>query len=111
MQLQDATILETPTPFENWLVATLSITHDDAVAVLSHPHYIETDTYRTAGGAEDHWAFQFPCGTKVGIVLGVPYDHVHVYADPPNTDDVIRYLQPLIAGRELHICDPPMLVR
>ena len=55
-------------------------------------------------------AFQFPCGIKVGIILGVPYDHAKVFADPPNTDDVIRYIQPLIAGRDVHNCDPPMLI-
>ena len=110
MQLQDATILETPTPFENWLVACLTITHDDAVAVLSDPHYVENDPLRTAGGAEDHWAFRFPCGTKVGIILSVPYDDARIFADPPNTDDVIRYLQPLIGDRNMRISDPPMLV-
>ena len=111
MQLQDATILETPSPFEPWLVACLTITHDDAVAVLSDPHYIETDPRRTAGGAEDHWAFSFPCGTKVGIVLGVPYDEARIFADPPNTQVVVQYLQPLIGDRDVHIPDSPILFR
>ena len=111
MQLPNATNLERPMSFETWLIAGLVITYDDAVAVLSAPHFIERDTRRTAGGAEAHWSFRFPCGTKVAIVLSVPYDEARIFADPPNTSDVIQYLQPLIEEREIRVADPPILIR
>ena len=109
MQLHDAIPLSLETSFEPWLVACVQISRDDAHQILSFPHYTETHPFRTAGGHEDHWAFRFPCGMHIGILLRVPYNEADIYADPPNSQIALDYMQPLIANRDTRVAEPPVL--
>lgn len=47
--------------------------------ILGEPHYVETDNFRTAGGEEDHWIFQYDDGMYVFFNLRVPYEHLSLY--------------------------------
>jgi len=107
--IPNASVLPEEADFTPWLIATASLSHDEAVAVLSDPHYIENDSTRTAGGAEDHWAFSFPCGMKIAIVLRCPYEEASIYADPPMITTALEHLAPLVTGRELRVAERPVL--
>lgn len=109
-------VLVGPRKFDYWLVAIAQLSHEEAVCVLGDPHFTESDPRRTADGEEDHWAFEFDCGLLVGIILRRPYfdsksrADASIYADPPETENALKCLSALLAGRDVCIADPPMLM-
>jgi hypothetical protein len=106
-----ADILQPHAEFDKWLIATFSISFDGLVGVLSEPHYTESDPLRTAGGSEDHWAFEFPSRMRISIIFRRPYEEASILADPPEVKVVLKTLQPLLLNRKVRILDPPILLK
>jgi hypothetical protein len=75
-----------------WELALLEASRPQMHALLGEPHLVETDSTRTAGGEEDAWAYLLPSGQRVLIILGVPYRHVRLIADPPELGPVLTTL-------------------
>lgn len=57
----------------------ISISRDQAQAILGEPHFIEKDSMKTAGGEEDHWLFQCSDTLFVLFKMRVPYDRLSLY--------------------------------
>jgi len=62
-----------------WNLGTIEIEQASARALLGEPHFIETNTYATAGGTEDHWTFQSEMLPIIFIRLRVPYSQMDVH--------------------------------
>lgn len=75
-----------------WGLASLAVTRPQLHAMLGSPHFVETDSLRTAGGDEDAWAYILDAGQRVLIVLEVPYHTARLIADPPEIGPVLRAL-------------------
>jgi hypothetical protein len=56
-----------------WELASIEASRGEMHALLGEPHFIETDSTRTAGGEEDVWAYALPSGQRALVILGVPY--------------------------------------
>jgi hypothetical protein len=93
------TPLRMPLSLPLWELASLEASRPQMRALLGEPHFVETDSTRTAGGEEDGWAYILPSGQRVLIILGVPYCHVRLIADPPE-------LGPVLAALEITLDDP-----
>ena len=109
--MQDADPIPFPAKLDPWMVAHTRITRDEASAVLHEPHFVETETTRTAGGEEHNWGFEFPCGMRVLIELHVPYKYAAIYSDPPDAATALVYLKELVEGHETTVLDPPQLIQ
>ncbi|MDP6468618.1 MAG: hypothetical protein QF918_12800, partial [Pirellulaceae bacterium] len=96
MSLPNATPIPFPARLVPWMVASAQITLADSCDVLGAAHFVETDSTRTAGGKEHSWAFEFPCGMRILIELGVAYDYAVIYSNPPDATAAIQYLAPLV---------------
>jgi hypothetical protein len=84
--------LSLPLSLPLWELAAFQATRPEMRALLGAPHFIETDSTRTAGGEEDSWAFLLPSGQRILIILEVPYSNVQIIADPPEITQVLQSL-------------------
>jgi len=84
--------LQMPLSLPLWELAFLRATRPQMHALLGEPHFVETDSTRTAGGEEDAWAYLLPSGQRVLVILAVPYGRVRIIADPPEAGPVILSL-------------------
>lgn len=73
-----------PFPVEKpfWAMGKIKISREELREILGQPHFIETDDFRTFGGEEDWWAFTLESGTRMLVVLRVPYEDAILYSDP-----------------------------
>ena len=71
-----------PVHFAQWMVAQFLATEEEMTAAFGEPHFVD-DGPDTPGILEDNWAWQFPDGQCIRLVLEVPYDYVIVFCDPP----------------------------
>jgi hypothetical protein len=92
-----------PVRFKPYVVAGWRASQSEMHEDFGPPHFTETDSTRTSGGDEDCWAWELPIGQKVMIVLGVPYDRVTLYCDPPDSRPALDVLE---IDREVETCEP-----
>jgi hypothetical protein len=62
-------------------------------AFLGEPHFVETDPHRTCGGEEDAWAYVFPSGQRVVIVVDAASGGAYFGSDPPDLEPILQFLQ------------------
>lgn len=86
------TPLGMPLSLPLWELASLESSRPQMHALLGEPHFVETDSTRTAGGEEDAWAYLLPSGQRVLIILQVPYRRVRLIADPPELGPMLMAL-------------------
>lgn len=84
--------LSLPLSLPLWELAAFQATRPEMHSLLGAPHFIETDSTRTAGGEEDGWAFLLPSGQRILVILAVPYSKVKIIADPPEITQVLESL-------------------
>lgn len=81
----------------------MNITRCDARKILGTPHYVETDDFRTAGGEEDHWVFQYDDGIYVFFNLRVPYHALSLNFSVRDLLDLRRRLPNALKNFELAV--------
>ena len=101
-----------------WNLGWFEIGQAEARRILNAPHYEELDSYRTAGGTEDHWTFLCNGKQPVFFKLAVPYERLHVHvaaaAIPDGAWDIFVQLFPTAKFERLdcpfnemaHLTDP-----
>ena len=105
----DAKPLPFPVHLKPYWVASFSATREQLRSVFGEPHYVETDSTRTAGGEEDNWAWELPSGQRFMIVLAVPYQSAGLLSDPPDPDQVVAAVGIDGVTQQLQISAKPFL--
>jgi hypothetical protein len=105
----DAAPLPFPVTLKPYIVGGFRATREGLRAELGEPHFIETDTRRTAGGDEDMWAWELPSGLRFMVVLQVPVGLVHLLCDPPDSSQVIEALGMDSDKEKLQLLIPPIV--
>ncbi|MFN3149928.1 hypothetical protein [Bremerella sp.] len=102
--------LPIPARFATWWIGCFDVKREELLEVLGEPHFEEHDSLRTAGGSEDHWAFEFADGMKVGVLFRRPYDQADIFADSSDVQAALAWLEPLLKDREVKTGDGPVSV-
>ena len=91
-----------------WNLGTIEIEQPCARSILGEPHYIETNTFATAGGTEDHWTFQPERQPIIFFRLRVPYSKMDVHvASPEIPTDIWNLFTNLFSNHNQHRLDRP----
>ena len=83
-------------------VARLNVGEKDILDVLGEPHYIETDSTRTAGGKEWFWVFQKE-GVKFAYLYRHPYQEMDILVENLKNNDVLALTKSLFNNCELEV--------
>jgi len=75
-----------------WGLAWIEATRPQARPLLGEPYFIETDSWRFAGGEEDARAYILPSGRRMLVILAVPYGEAGLIADPPEIEPLLPAL-------------------
>ena len=105
----DAKPLPFPVHLKPYWVAHFRSTREQLRGVFGAPHYVETDSTRTAGGDEDNWAWELPTGQRVLIVLAVPYQAARVLSDPPDAEQAVAAVGIDLVEQQLQLLAKPFL--
>lgn len=86
------TTLSLPVQPPMWELAHFRVPRSELHSRIGAPHFTETDSSRTFGGAEDCWAFVSATGQRIMLLLRVPYEEAAVLADPPDVTAALSAL-------------------
>jgi hypothetical protein len=86
------TQLQLPLALPLWELATFEADRLRLCGHLGPPHFIETDSTKTAGGEEEVWAYSLTSGQRILIILQVDYRVARLIADPPEIGPVLDVL-------------------
>ena len=93
----------------NWLVAKLLMSREDAHLHLGNPHYIETDRFVDQNGLEDHWIFTNLDNLIIRMVYRAKNQTLEVFSDPPELEIVKREFVRLFSEKDFETVNPPEL--
>lgn len=91
-----------PLEFMPLEIGCFKINQNSLIKTLGEPHYIETDTTRTAGGHEWLWAFE-ESNELIAYLFRQPYEELDIWTKFNHPEEVLRITTNIFNNVEIEV--------